>query len=107
LPNAHHLRQHRGELSVASNYEANKRWRANNPQARTAQRVRNYALGKSPGAKLRRVWQPVEDELIIMPSRPEDRELARQLSCSVQAIQARRNKLLKKRSDATTDTPRD
>lgn len=92
---------------MASSSEANKRWRNNNPQAWAAQKKRNYKLGKPLGAKPRRVWTSHEDILITMPDRAEDRELAKKLHCSVQAIQVRRSKLLKQRKHATTHTPGD
>ncbi len=92
---------------MASNYEANKRWRRNNPKARAAQTMRNYKEGKPTCAKRRRVWTSEEDILITTPNRAEDRYLARTLNCSVQAIQARRCKLLKISRATKTHTPGD
>ena len=82
---------------MASNSEANKLWRINNPEKWAAQKKRNYRKGKPATAKLRQPWTEREDELITSLNRPEDRDLARSLNRSVQSIQARRSKLLKRR----------
>ncbi len=82
---------------MASNYEANKRWRINNPEKWAAQKKRNYRKGKPSTASIRRPWTDEEDILVTSLNRIEDRELALEINRSVQSIQARRSKLLKRR----------
>lgn len=82
---------------MVSTYEANKRWRLNNPKKWAAQKKRNYEQGKPHTAKLRRPWSEDDDHIITSLCRPEDRELAKQLNRSVQSIQGRRSKLLRKK----------
>ena len=92
---------------MASNYEANKRWRLKNPKARAAQTKRNYDGGRPATAQRRRPWIEEEESAIIQVARPDDRDLARLLNRSVKSIQVRRSKLLKTSRYAKTHTPGD
>jgi hypothetical protein len=71
-------------------------WRNANRRIFNEQKKRNYARGKGDVRKEKSGWMIYEDEMILSPRRPCDRELARELERSVQAIQVRRSRLRKK-----------
>jgi FixJ family two-component response regulator len=80
---------------MAGSYESNKRWREKHPEKWAAQKRRNYERGAAARTKQRRIWTNEQDISILVKIGPEDRDLAAELGCSVQAIQARRSKLRK------------
>ncbi len=77
------------------------RWREANPEKwrrmRGAQKKRYYARTRVKNRRRFKKWTPDEDRQIIAKRRPTDRELSSTLGRSMQAIYARRNKLLDSR----------
>jgi hypothetical protein len=86
------IKEFRGNIV---SYEANKRWRLNNPDKRAAAKERNYKRGQSHQTHRRRAWTPEENEEIMALPRPSDAELAQTLKRGVRAIQIQRAKLKK------------
>ncbi len=76
---------------MAGNYEANRKWRAGNPEARQAQNDRRYE--KTMTGERRR-WTPEED-LMILSTEVSDMALAKLLKRGERAIHVRRSKLKK------------
>lgn len=86
---------------MKSRYEYNKAWRHNNIDKRNAERKNyytrnNYAPRDNDGKIIFRHWSDKESELVLAHSIP-DRELAKKLKRSVQAIQAQRHRLKKRK----------
>ena len=77
------------------NYPANKTWRLNHPDRRSKQRKRYYRQFQQDGQRQYRKWT-VEDSDFILTSHLCDRSLHELLNRSVQAIQMKRHRLLKK-----------
>ena len=76
-------------------------WREANPnkwkQMRTAQKKRYYARTRKNSRRRFKKWTADEDRRIVAKRRSTDRELAKKLGRSMQAIYARRMKLRKPR----------
>jgi hypothetical protein len=76
---------------------ARKRQQERNPEAwraaRRKIRAKNYARGAVHDRRSRRRWTTDEERQITAPDRPSDRELAKQLGRSVQAIQVKRTEM--------------
>ncbi len=72
-------------------YEANKRWRATHPEVRYTGKKRYYA--QTQGARnTKKRWTESEDKQVLERV-VTDRVLAARLGRSIQAVQARRNKI--------------
>lgn len=76
-------------------YIENKRWRDSNRDQWNEGKKRNYAQGRENASNSKESWTSDDDSAICAENRPSDRELAKQLGRSVQAIQVRRTRLLK------------
>lgn len=73
-------------------YEQQKRWRLRYPDKRSAMRRRNYQRGMRDARRGYQPWTQEEDIKVLAHS-VTDRELARDIGRSVQAIQIRRSRL--------------
>jgi hypothetical protein len=79
--------------SPAGGYAAMKDWRNRNRDTWNGAKRRNYEKGAAHQHNAHRHWTKQEDQAIMAPDRPRDRELARVLGRTVQAIQVRRTRL--------------
>ena len=70
--------------------EMTKRWRRENVDLRNAFRKKNYEKGAKYKKNHRTPWTQEDIARIISPDRSTDRELAKELGRTVQAIQTRR-----------------
>lgn len=75
---------------MAGRYLFDKEWRRKNPKKRQASSARNYLLGAIHQENARRHWSMDDELLIISPTKPDDRWLAKILGRTVQAIQVHR-----------------
>lgn len=76
-------------------YEYNKEWRKNHPEARAAAAKRNYDKSRDGAFNAGQPWTQHEDELVLTSSLT-DRELAAKIGRSAHSIQIRRVRLNKK-----------
>jgi hypothetical protein len=75
-------------------YKYTKTWRYRYPQKRNLERRRYYARLAQGCPNAREPWSKQDIEAILAPNRPSDRELARSLGRSVQAVHVRRSTIL-------------
>jgi hypothetical protein len=73
-------------------YADNKKWRDRNRPAYEAGKKRYYAQFRDGATNSGKEWTTAELEAITAPDRPSDRELAKELGRSVQAIQVARGR---------------
>jgi len=78
--------------------EHSKKWRKKNPKSRNRRRAKNYALGALHNMNSRKPWTPEDDQAITAADKPTDRELAKTMNRTVRAIQTRRGKLKRNKS---------
>jgi len=76
------------------NYKYNKKWRLSHPETRYAGKKRYYAKSREKAVRKRAKWQKWEIDLILQKI-TSDRELAKTLGRSVEAIQIKRTKAMK------------
>lgn len=74
-------------------YEPKKRWRLEHTDKRNAERKRNYRSSAFGNINHKRIWNQ-EDDIEIIYSDLTDREIHFKIGRSVQAIQARRFKIM-------------
>lgn len=76
---------------MKTNYEYNKEWRKRNPDKRGVDRKRYYAQFQG-APNTRKPWTEAENLRVLAHDIP-DRELAKELGRSVQAIQVHRGRI--------------
>ncbi len=79
-----------------------RRWQKTHPEARNTIKKRNYARGKTSTSKKREQYLSDEIQLILAKER-SDRELAKLLGRSVQAIQVKRVRIKKRSASQQTN----
>ena len=70
-------------------YEINKKWRKRHPKIYQAGKKRYYARGREYDERRFKKWTKKERRLILFSRKP-DRQLAKKLKRSIQAIHAQR-----------------
>lgn len=79
---------------MSDNYQRKKKWRKKYPEKRAAERKKNYEKGRKFDKNTRASWTSEHEGMITAADRLPDRELAKNLGRSVQAIQVRRTRVL-------------
>ncbi|MDP3985391.1 MAG: hypothetical protein Q8P82_01385, partial [bacterium] len=80
-------------MPAQENLDKRQEWRNRNRDRFNESKKRNYAKGRRYARHTREFWSDWEILQIAADDRPSDRELARTLRRSVQAIQVKRSRL--------------